>query len=177
MHLGLAVRVLVDDINDLLAACIEFIFDIKDMQFCNAVQCAAYCDSGCCTASTDENHLHSLEINALFLDSLPVAHTVGVVTLQISGYIAVFVTGVDYGVDRAAQLCSLIYLIQIFVNDGLVRHGDVGTQHLQRTDTLNRCFQGIVVYLERKLDNIVAILVIGKVVGGRRLCMTDRVSH
>ena len=57
MHLGLAVRVLVDDINDLLAACIEFIFDIEDMQLCNAVQCAAYCDSGCCTAGTDENHL------------------------------------------------------------------------------------------------------------------------
>ena len=72
------------------------------MQLCNAVQCAAYCDSGCCTAGTDENHLHSLEIDALFGQCLPVSHTIGVVAFQFSGYLTVFVAEVDYGIDSAA---------------------------------------------------------------------------
>lgn len=50
----------------------------------------------------DQDHLHSLEIDALFGQCLPVSHTIGIVAFQFSGYLTVFVAEVDYGIDSAA---------------------------------------------------------------------------
>ena len=48
-------------------------------------------DRGRCSAGTDQYQLHSLKIDALFLDTLPVAHAIGVVALELSGDIAVLI--------------------------------------------------------------------------------------
>ena len=138
MHISLAVRILVDRLDDLFPSCIEFIPDIEDIKLCNTVECSAYGDRGRCSAGTDQYQLHSLKIDALFLDALPVAHAIGVVALELSGDIAVLIAEIYDRIDRAAELCCLIDLIKVLMYDRLVRHGDVRSEHLQCTDTLNR---------------------------------------
>ena len=81
---------------------VEFVFDVEDFNFCNSIQSTAHCNCSSSTAGSDQDHLHSLEIDALFGQCLPVSHTIGVVAFQFSGYLTVFVAEVDYGIDSAA---------------------------------------------------------------------------
>ena len=102
VHGSLTVGVLIDQINNFLSTAVEFVFDVEDFNFCNSIQSTAHCNCSSSTAGSDQDHLHSLEIDALFGQCLPVSHTIGVVAFQFSGYLTVFVAEVDYGIDSAA---------------------------------------------------------------------------
>ena len=102
VHCSFAVCVLVDQVNDFFSTAVEFIFDVEDFNLSDSVKSSAYCDCCCSSAGSDQDHLHSLEIDALFGQCLPVSHTIGVVAFQFSGYLTVFVAEVDYGIDSAA---------------------------------------------------------------------------
>ena len=99
IHCSFAVCVLVDQVNDLFSTAVEFIFDVEDLDLCDSVKSSAYCDCCSSSAGSDQNHLHSFEINAFFFESLPVSHTVSVVAFKLSGNLSVFITHVYNCVD------------------------------------------------------------------------------
>ena len=100
IHSSLAVCVFVDQINDFFSTAIEFIFNVEDFDLCDSVKSTTYSDCSCSSAGSDQNHLHSFEINAFFFQSLPVSHTVSVVAFKLSGNLSVFITHVYNCVDR-----------------------------------------------------------------------------
>ena len=60
VHGSLAVGVLIDQINNFLSTAVEFVFDVEDFNFCNAIQSTAHCNCSSSTAGSDQDHLHSL---------------------------------------------------------------------------------------------------------------------
>ena len=138
---------------------------------------AVHGNGGGSATGADEDHLHAGVVNALLVDGLPVAHAVGVVALELASDLSILVPGVHHGVDGAAQLSGLIHLFQVLVHHGLVGHGNVGAQHLQSTDAVDRGLQRVVVHLKGQLDDVVAILVVGQVVGGGGLGVADGIGH
>ena len=80
----------------------EEIVDVEDLDLCDSVKSSAYCDCCSSSAGSDQNHLHSFEINAFFFESLPVSHTVSVVAFEFSCNLSVFVTHVYNCVDSTA---------------------------------------------------------------------------
>jgi hypothetical protein len=80
-------------------------------------------------------------------------------------------------VDGSAKLCSRVKLIKVLANQSLVRHGYVGSSHLESTD----CFYGVLylvsVDLEREVSIVSAYFRECFILHSRRAGVTDRISH
>lgn len=142
-----AVRPFAEFFDRFFAAGIEFIVEVENCQFADAVESSLNLDSRCSTAGTDDDHFFADVFNAFVFEGLHGADAVG----DRAGQDAVIV---DDGVAGADNLRSRGQFVEVLRDRSFVGHGNVPAADFHGAKAFYRIFQGRVVDFKADIDVI-----------------------
>ena len=158
----LAVGLGVDLFNSLYCIGVELVVAGEDGHLRHAVQSRLDLNGGCGAAGTGDGDLLADDVDVVVFEGGHIAEAVSDISLQVAVAVGEGVAGTD-------KLRCGIHLVQIFVDDGLVGHGNIAAQDFHGAHALHRILKMLCVDFKGEVDYVLTELLIRGIVHCRRV--------